>query len=218
VFNASVGKGDGYSQQSASVSGAIVAHKGGVTFGQPMGDTVALVHVPGADGAHITNAPGVRVDRFGYALVPYLMPYQLDTIQVDPKGLPLNVQLDATSAQVAPYAGAVVMVDFKSEQGRALIVRIHTSNGKPAPFGAEVVDAKGNPLGVVGQGGMALLRGVDRQGLLSLRWQDQHDTQHACTFPYMLPAKAKATGGYTEIHATCSDESLASQAAKGSGT
>ena len=218
VFNASVGKGDGYSQQSASVSGAIVAHKGGVTFGQPMGDTVALVHVPGADGAHITNAPGVRVDRFGYALVPYLMPYQLDTIQVDPKGLPLDVQLDATSAQVAPYAGAVVMVDFKSEQGRALIVRLHTSNGKPAPFGAEVVDAKGNPLGVVGQGGMALLRGVDRQGLLSLRWQDQHDTQHACTFPYMLPAKAKATGGYTEIHATCSDESLASQAAKGSGT
>jgi outer membrane usher protein len=205
VFNASVGKGDGYSQQSASASGALVAHRGGVTFGQPMGDTVALVHVPGAGGAHITNAPGVRVDRFGYALVPYLMPYQLDTIQVDPKGLPLNVQLDATSARVAPYAGAVVMVDFKSKQGRALIVRIHLSDGKPAPFGAQVFNAKGEALGVVGQAGLALLRGVDGSGHLDVQWQGLDDIARSCSFAYAL-SEANQTASastYRKIKATC---------------
>jgi outer membrane usher protein len=203
VFNASVGKGDGYSQQSASASGALVAHRGGVTFGQPMGDTVALVHVPGADGAHITNAPGVRVDRFGYALVPYLTPYQLDTIQIDPKGLPLNVQLDATSARVAPYAGAVVMVDFKSQQGRALIVRIHMPDGRPAPFGAEVIDAKGQPLGVVGQAGLALLRGVDEHGHLSVRWRDAEGAAQACGFSYVSPRSGKGASAYQQIQGIC---------------
>ncbi|HKU79596.1 MAG TPA: fimbria/pilus outer membrane usher protein, partial [Rhodanobacteraceae bacterium] len=201
--NGSVGKGDGYSQQSVSASGALVAHRGGVTFGQPMGDTIALVHVPGADGAHITNAPGVRVDRFGYALVPYLMPYQLDTIQVNPEGLPLNVQLDATSAQVAPYAGAVVMVDFKSKQGRALIVRIRMPDGKPAPFGAEVVSAKGEPLGVVGQAGLALLRGVNDSGRLSVQWQDAEGTSNACGFAYVLPVADKSASTYRQVRATC---------------
>src|SRR6185437_3227037 len=124
----------GYSQESFGASGAVVAHAGGVTFGQPTGDTVAIVHAPGAAGAHVLNAPGVMIDHFGYALVPYLTPYQLDTIQIDPQGLPLSVQLDATSAQVAPFQGAVVWVDFKSKAGRALIARIDMADGKPAPL------------------------------------------------------------------------------------
>jgi len=218
VFNASVGRGNGYSQQSVSASGAIVAHRGGVTFGQPIGDTVALVHVPGADGAHITNAPGVRVDRFGYALVPYLTPYQLDTIQIDPQGLPLNVQLDATSAQVAPYAGAVVMVDFKSKSGRAVIVRIQMADGKPAPFGAQVFDMKGESLGVVGQAGLALLRGVDENGRLSVQWQDSEGAAQACRFSYGLPTKAKPANGYTEVHTTCIADKAAPRAQKRSRT
>ncbi len=189
VLNASVGKGSGYSQESFSAGGAIVAHAGGVTLGQPVADTLAIVHVPGGGGANITNAPGVRVNHSGYALVPYLTPYQLDTIQVDPKGLPLGVQLDATSAQVAPYAGAVVMVTFKSKQGRALIVRIHLADGRPAPFGAEVLDRQGNPLGVVGQGGMALLRGVHQRGRLDVTWQGVQAKPLACTFQYVLPAR-----------------------------
>lgn len=218
VFSASVGKGSGYSQESLSANGAVVAHAGGVTFGQPMGDTVAIIHVPGAAGANITNAPGVQVNRSGYALVPYLTPYQLDTIQIDPQGLPLNVQLDATSAQVAPYAGAVVLVNFKSKDGHALIVRIRTANGQPAPFGAEVFDAKGEPLGVVGQGGLALLRGVGKNGELSVKWPDAQGTMQACVFPYASSAKETPAPGYSEVDVKCINGSLTPQPAMGSGT
>ncbi|TAN07880.1 MAG: fimbrial biogenesis outer membrane usher protein [Rhodanobacteraceae bacterium] len=203
IFNASAGAGSGYSQESFSASGAVVAHQGGVTFGQPMGDTVAIVHVPGAAGAHITNAPGVRVDRFGYALVPYLTPYQLDTIQIDPQGLPLGVQLDATSAQVAPYAGAVVMVNFKSKDGRALIARIRMADGKPAPFGAQVFNAKGEPLGVVGQAGLTLLRGIDSKGSLRVKWQDAQGAAQACSFAYSLPKPDKNASAYQQTNVTC---------------
>lgn len=218
TFNASVGNGSSYSQASIGVNGAVVAHAGGITFGQPTGDTIAIVHMPGAAGAHILNAPGLSVDRKGYALVPYLTPYQLDTIQVDPQGLPLGVQLDATSADVAPYAGAVVMVNFKSKAGQAVIARIRLADGQPVPFGAQVFDAKDQPLGVVGQGGMALLRGVAGDGRLSARWDDDQGAAHACAFHYASPKAGKASTAYQQIQTTCAIESAASQPPKESGT
>jgi outer membrane usher protein len=203
VFNASYGDGSGYSQASAGVTGVIVAHPGGVTFGQPTGDTIGIVYVPGAAGAQLQSAPGVRVDRFGYAVVPYLTPYNLNIVQIDPKGLPLDVQLDATSAQVAPYEGAVVMLKFKTENGRALIVHASLENGEPLPFGAEVFNEKGTSLGVVGQGGQILVRGVNQSGRLNVRWDDNGTTQ-SCSFDYQVAArKDKKSKAYNEIQATC---------------
>ncbi|MES2405682.1 MAG: fimbria/pilus outer membrane usher protein [Pseudomonadota bacterium] len=204
IFNTGVGKGSGYSQESFGASGALVAHTGGITFGQPLGDTAAIVHVPGAAGAHILNAPGVQVDHFGYALVPYLTPYQLDAIQIDPQGLPLGVQLDATSANVAPYAGAIVMVDFKSHYGQALIARIHTADGKALPFGAEIIDAKGHAIGTVGQGGLALLRVTNKAGELIARWQGAQDAMQSCSFAYAVPESSKRAEAQPPIAVICS--------------
>ncbi|HVX03553.1 MAG TPA: fimbria/pilus outer membrane usher protein [Rhodanobacteraceae bacterium] len=211
VLSASAGKGDGYSQESFGVSGAVVAHAGGVTFGQPTGDTMAIVHAPGAAGAHVLNAPGVTIDHFGYALVPYLTPYQLDTIQIDPQGLPLGVQLGATSAEVAPYQGAVVKVDFKSEAGRALIARIDMADGKPAPFGAQVFNAKDEPMGVVGQAGLTLLRGVGESGELNVKWQDAQGAPKACSFAYTVPASNPSEQGQPLVEVTCAVTEAAPQ-------
>jgi outer membrane usher protein len=205
VFAASYGDGSGYSQASVGVSGSVVAHPGGVTFGQPIGDTVGIVYIPGAAGARLNNSAGARIDSSGYAVVPYLLPYQLNTIQVDPKGLPLDVQLDATSAQVAPYAGAVVMLKFKTKNGRVLIVRAHLENGQTLPFGAEVFDDKGASMGVVGQAGQILLRGVESAGRLTARWQDDDGTDHSCSFPYQLAQLPHGKHASTEsISVTCS--------------
>ncbi|MFK2855978.1 fimbrial biogenesis outer membrane usher protein [Dyella humi] len=206
VFNASYGNGSGYSQASVNMSGSVIAHPGGVTFGQPLGDTVGIVYLPNAAGAHLANAPGARVDHFGYAVVPYLTPYQLNTIQIDPKGLPLDVQLDATSAQVVPYAGAVVMLKFKTENGRTLIVSARLKDGQALPFGAEVFNEKGFSLGVVGQAGQILLRGVDQSGRLTARWQDDNGAVQSCSFDYRLEPKAKhkqTTVGYEQMSVTC---------------
>ncbi|MGC1549123.1 MAG: fimbria/pilus outer membrane usher protein [Rhodanobacter sp.] len=205
VFNASYGSGSGYSQASLGMSGSVVAHPGGVTFGQPIGDTVGIVYVPGAAGASVNSSIGARIDHFGYAIVPYLIPYNLNTIQIDPKGLPLDVQLDATSTQVAPYAGAVVMLKFKTENGRALIVQANFANGEALPFGAEVFNEKDISLGVVGQSGQILVRGVDQSGRLSVRWQDDSGASQSCSFTYQLAprAKGKQAKAYEEIQATC---------------
>ena len=205
-FNGSVGAGSGYSQASLGVSGAVVVHPGGVTFGLPMGDTVAVVEAKDAAGARVLNSSGVRIDRFGYALVPYMTPYGLNTVQVDPKGLPLNVQLEATSAQVAPHAGAVVMLKFKTENGRTVLLRIRQSDGQAIPFGADIVDEKNQPIGVVGQGGRALVRGAKDDGRLNVQWKLDDSSPISCGFSYHLKPfdkKSAKMDGLETIDATC---------------
>ena len=220
VFNGSYGVGSGYSQASLGISGAVVAHPGGITFGQPMGETAAIVYVPDGKGAYLNNATGARIDRFGYALVPYLTPYNLNTIQIDPKGLSLDVQLDATSKQVAPYAGALVMLKFKTENGRTIILRAHLPNGDTLPFGAEVVNEKGVSMGVVGQAGEILARGVNQTGRLTAQWQDDKGSAQSCSFDYQLKpeSKKKQTVKQYEVLSTICTRPFAATLVSRSGT
>lgn len=218
-LSASYGKGSGYAQSSLGMAGAVVAFPGGVIFGQSTGDTVAIVSAPDAAGTRVGNAAGVRVNHAGYALVPYLTPYNRNIIELDPRGLPLSVQLESTSSQVTPRAGAVVMVNFKTSSGRSAIVRVRLPDGQPAPFGAQVLDEQQQVLGVVGQAGRLLLRGVQQAGQLSVQWQNADGIATACGFPYQLAprGKDKAADAYEQIDATCTPVAASAHIAR-SGT
>jgi outer membrane usher protein len=156
----------------------------------------------------------VRVDGSGHALVPYLTPFTLNTVQLDPEGLPLGVELKATSAQVAPHAGAVVMLKFETDSGRPLIVQLRMPDGAAAPFGAEVVDAQGQVLGVVGQAGRSLLRGVVDAGQLAVRWHDEAGVARGCTFDYRLEAARDKTDAarFQQTKAICTAPDAAATA------
>jgi outer membrane usher protein len=147
----------------------------------------------------------VRVDGSGYALVPYMTPYALNTLQLDPQGLSLDVQLNATSAQVAPHAGAVVMVKFKTENGRSVILRIHQVDGQSVPFGSEIVDEKDQSVGVVGQAGQALVRVAKDAGQLKVQWTFDSGTPMSCGFAYKLTPVKKGykVDAFEKIDATC---------------
>ncbi|HET6431365.1 fimbria/pilus outer membrane usher protein [Dyella sp.] len=196
--NAGLGAGSGYSQASFNVSGGVVAHPGGIIFSQPLGDTVALIEAPGAAGAAISTAPGVRVGRDGYALVPYVTPFVLDTISIDPTGLPLDVQLDHTSVQVAPRAGAVVRVTFDSESGRFVLIQTRLENGATLPFGAQVEDEQGQVIGVVGQAGRVMARVTRDAGRAVVQWQGDSDGPHRCTFAYHAPEAPARSGAIAD--------------------
>ncbi|SDD02010.1 fimbria/pilus outer membrane usher protein [Paraburkholderia lycopersici] len=201
-LTASAGAGRGYQQASIGAQGAVVAHPGGITLAQPLSDTFGVVEVPGAEGARVLNSPGVRVDSRGYAVVPSLTPYSMNAIQLDPTGLPLDVELKVTSQQVAPHAGAVPLIKFSTDVGRAALITVRQTNGEAMPFGAEVLDESGKEVGVVGQGGRILARGLQDEGTLTVRW-NKGDT--SCAMPYKLaPAKDSKSGhGYQQIETSC---------------
>lgn len=187
TLSASYAQGSGYRQASLGANGALVVHAGGVTFSPQQGETMALVEAKGAKGARITNYSGVRVDGHGYALVPYLIPYYLNTVRIDPEGISTDVQLQSTSQQVAPYAGAVVKVVFRTRIGRSALIDARDDKGRPLPFGADVLDEQGQEVGVVGQSSQLFLRGLADHGRLLVRWGGLPDQQ--CHIDYVLPPR-----------------------------
>lgn len=182
------GSGQNYETWSAGLSGAMVAHSGGITLSPYSGDTYALVEAKGAKGASMVSYPGIKVDRFGYAVVPYLTAYQLNEVEISPKGLSNNVELNMTSQKVAPYSGAVVKVKYDTTVGYPALISAPQSNGQPLPFGSEVFDDNGRHIGVVGQAGRLFARVPSREGKIKVVWGKAVDQQ--CEISYMLPVNA----------------------------
>nr|WP_287855526.1 fimbria/pilus outer membrane usher protein [Klebsiella sp.] len=186
MLQAQVGTGKHYSNYSFGISGGAVAHSGGVTLTPYTADTMALVEAKGAQGAKVSGYPGVTVDRFGYAIVPYLNAYQINQIEIDPKGISENVELENTSQKIAPYSGAVVKLHFDTVQGQAVMIQL--TNGQMIPFGADVLDAEQNVVGVVGQGQRIFARLAHISGQLWVSWGDSKED--SCAINYSLPASS----------------------------
>jgi outer membrane usher protein len=156
--------------ESFSTSGALVFHRRGITRAQRLGDAMALVHAPGAAGARLPSASGVRLDRRGYGVVPYLAPFRWNPVEIDPAGLSLDVSLSSTRRSIAPTAGALVLVPFDTDVGRTSLLVARLTDGSPPAFGADVLDGQGRSVGVVGQAGHIFVRNVVAGAPLTIRW------------------------------------------------
>jgi outer membrane usher protein len=189
--NASVGRN--YSQVGAGVSGGVVAWRNGVAFTPNMGDTVAVIEAKDAAGARLASGAGLRVDRWGHAVVSGIQPYSNNDIELDPKGLPINVSLKSTVQRTAPTAGAVVRVQFETENlGKPAVMRVMQADGKPLPFGAEVFDGESHTVGTVAQGSRIIATGLKADaGTLNVKWGDAPEQR--CAVRYQLPPSVDAS-------------------------
>lgn len=194
--------GTGSSQVSVGITGSIVAHPGGVTFSQTVGDTFGVVEAPGAAGASVTSSPGVKLNGRGFAVVPYLTPYGVNVVDIDPKGTSTDVEFESTSEQAVPRLGSVVMIRYKTVTGRAALIRAPQLGGKALPFGADVVDATGRAVGVVAQDSRIFARGLEDKGALFVKWGAAAAEQ--CKIDYVLPkSSGKAGSAYLSIDGHC---------------
>jgi outer membrane usher protein FimD/PapC len=110
------------------------------------------------------------VDGNGYAVVPYLQPYQLNTVELDPKDSSTSVELKSTKESVAPRAGTVTLLNYETTSGRALLVETTLPDGRPIPFGANVLDEKGDSIGVAGQASRLYVRDMQSSGVITVQW------------------------------------------------
>jgi outer membrane usher protein len=162
----------GGTQYSLGATGAIVAHRDGITLAQELGETNAIIHAPGAAGARVESQAGIRLDRRGNAVVRSLMPYQLNTVSIDPRGASHDVLLESTSETVAPRSGALARLDYRTSVAQSLLIHAVRPDGEPLPFGASVFDAAGQAVGVVGQGSKIFARGELAGTQLTVSWSD----------------------------------------------
>lgn len=192
LLSGSASAGRDGQQLSLGVRGAVVAHPGGITLSQPLGETFAIVQAKHAEGARVTNTPGARIDARGYAVVPYMTPYAMNEVSLDPKGMSMDVELQEANRRVAPVAGAAAMVVFKTAYSRSAVLRLTQADTSPVPFGAVVSDESGKDLGMVGQAGKLMLRGLSDQGQLQAQWKAGDGTAH-CSMAYSLPPRERSS-------------------------
>lgn len=202
TLNASYGWGRGYRQYGWGVDGVAVLHAHGLTLGPQYGETLALVEADGASGARLLNQGGARVDRRGYALAPYLIPYARNTVEIDPLSARAQVDIAGTAQTVVPFAGAVVRVAYPSRGGRGAILSVRDDAGAPLPFAAEVLDESGRSVGAVAQASRIYATGLAERGRLHVRWGAQAGRR--CTIDYVLPPPSRRSeNAYALVEAVC---------------
>lgn len=201
-LGSSLSQGHGYRQGSVSASGGMILHSDGLTFAQTLGETTALVHAPNAQGAEV-GYTGASVDKRGYAVVPSLTPYQLNTVDIDPKGIADDVELQVSSRNVAPVAGAVVKLSYPTRKARSFLIDSKRPDGELLPFAATAIDVEsGQEVGAVGQGSRLVLRSEKDRGSIRVEWGSEPGQQ--CLIDYVLPARDGASGkGYDVFDLPC---------------
>lgn len=170
-------------QTGAAMRGGIIIHRHGITFGQPLSDTIGLIEAPGAAGVKIGGMPGVRTDFRGYSIYNSLISYQKNDVSIDPAELPSNVEITKTDINVVPTEGAVVPVKFATHKGAREILTVYQEDGSPIPFGAlATFNSDDSAGGIVGESGEVYLTGLKKNNVLNIKW-----TNHQCRALVILP-------------------------------
>ncbi len=197
----SLSTGNNFSQTGLGLSGSLVAHRGGLTLAPPVGDTFAIVEVPNGQGARV-NGSNAQVGASGYGVVPYLSPYSFNDVALNLENAPMDLEVDTASQRVAPLDGSIVLLRFKANRGRPLLLQLTLDKGGRVPLGASVLDEQDQEVGQVGQASKAVVRVKGDTGKLTVVWGDK--PAQRCTLDYQLGSKDIANAsGMTPLALTC---------------
>lgn len=186
----------GYSRSGDSsqiyygMSGGIIAHADGITFGQPLGDTMVLVKAPGADNVKIENQTGIHTDWRGYAILPFATEYRENRVALNANSLADNVELDETVVTVIPTHGAIARATFNAQIGGKVLMTLKYGN-KSVPFGAIVTHGENKNGSIVAENGQVYLTGLPQSGKLQVSWGN--DKNSNCIVDYKLPEVSPGT-------------------------
>ncbi|WP_369454354.1 fimbria/pilus outer membrane usher protein [Morganella morganii] len=184
----SISAGYSYSDSTQALnmnaSGGVLVHQEGITFSRSMGDSVALVSAPGAEGVSVNGGSAVTDSR-GYAVAPYLSDYNKNSIGLDPATLPENVDLVQSNVNVYPTQGAVVKADFATRVGYQVLMTLK-QGAKSVPFGAiaTLIDNHSGEAisGITGDAGQVYLTGLPETGKLQVKWGETAAQQCQISF------------------------------------
>ena len=191
-------------QWALSGEGGMVLHAHGITFGPPLGDTIALVRATHGAGAEVIPSQA-RLDRQGRALVPSLAPYRRNRIGIDPRGASPDSTFEWTERDVVPRAGAVVDIALPGTRAAMQFARIVDGEGRPARLGARLVGVDGASHGVVGRDGLARVP-LSQAIALGVEWSVEGQTWR-CTLAREHAGLAGADRDALPTHA-CLDPTL----------
>lgn len=155
ILDGSTSNSNNTSNRSIGFRGSLIAHAGGLIASPPTGETITIVHAPGAAGARIGTYGSSKINEKGYGVHPYASPYSVNNVELDLAGLPLDVSITNTSQISVPKSGAVTFLKFESELSKFVVTQIENAKELGLTYGAEIYDENKNIVGTIGQGNKA---------------------------------------------------------------
>lgn len=180
----------GYLQKSENSEGlqlginGALGYLGGHMFAsRTLGSSYALV-----DTAPLGNVPVylhsrlvTRTNSKGFAIVPALVPYQENSLRIDPETIPVSSALDSSTVSVTPATNTGVILHFPIRQVRGVQLRLMLRPGIPVPSGARIdVTGQGGRY-FVGDNGESYVELSDSDAAFTVYWKDS-----SCQFSIAL--------------------------------
>jgi outer membrane usher protein len=179
---------------AASLDGALVYMGGDVYAANRIDDSFAVVdaHTPDVKVRRDNQVIAVT-DGSGKALVPNLISYEKNKVEIDPLDLPLNAEPDTTYNFIRPGFRSGVYVDFDVKLAPpSAIVILHLPNGKVVPVGSEARLEGSDDVVTVGYDGQAFVKGLQAVNTLHVSMESSSCTVH---FAFKQESDAQPTIG-----------------------
>lgn len=174
------------------MNGGVVVHRGGINLAPMLGDTIGVIEAKGAEGARVYPDSNAVIKDNGYGIVGYLTPYKYNDVFIDPKGTSMSVDVEDTRKSIVPTAGAAVHIKMETQQHQQTFVRFTQASGQEIPFGASITDDDNASLGMVGQGGLAMVTLPAHGKRLIVKWKS-NKVDNACSADVNTPSDSRST-------------------------
>jgi outer membrane usher protein len=139
-------------------------------------DSFALVEVPHQAnvGVFVNNLQVARTNHNGVALIPWLVPYDRNSVRIDDSAVSMDTILDISDKIVVPSFRSGVLVKFTPQKSAGATLILKTSTGELVPLGAQV-KVGSTVAGQVAYHGEVFLPLLTAPASLRVEWPD-----HAC--------------------------------------
>ena len=165
-------------------TGGLVFADGHLFATRRVDESFAVAEVAGYGNIGIGLGSNVltHTDANGIALIPRLIPYQNNSVRLDPRELPINAEIDSIELNVVPAWRSAVKATFPIRSGRGALLKIVFDDGEVAPAGAIVGIEGDDQEFYVARRGEAFVTGLQPTNRVLLKWNGQQ-----CKFDLALP-------------------------------
>ena len=172
-----------YRQAGLSARGSLVALPWHLLATNEIGHTMTVIDAPQAAGLMVNGDPSVVTDNRGMALVPYATPYRQNMLTLSDTPETTGAEVINNIGYTVPFYGAVNRVSFATDRRQTYTLNATFPDGKPLPFGAEVVDTTGASIGYVGQASLLYIKSEHRPKQLEIKLNRSDAASCTITLP-----------------------------------
>lgn len=169
-FNMSSVQGSYFSAGLSAYGGATLTANGGALHaGGYNGGTRLMVDTDGVADVPIDGGR-LHTNRWGVGVVTDVSSYYRNSTAIDLNKLSDDVEARNGVVESALTDGAIGYRKFDVLKGQRLFTILKMKDGRSPPFGATVMNKKGKELGIVSDGGVAWISGVQAGERLPVVW------------------------------------------------